>query len=237
MKRPGRFRHWLVNILLLLVFVVGLALIFNNQIRSWAMAQRTAQYELSKISRKTIEQNEKKAASFDFDAVEPISTQAVLEAQLTNKTLPVIGGIAIPSVAINLPIFKGVFNEALLYGAGTFSPTQKMGIGNYALASHRTDRQDLLFTPLDKVETGAVVYLTDLQSIYTYQVYRKDRIQPTQVEVLDEIPTKKIVTLITCGEMSGETRIVVQGELTAVTPVKEANKEMLQAFEMTQKTF
>lgn len=66
-------------------------------------------------------------ATFDFDAVEPASSEAVLRAQLSNKALPVIGGVAVPSVGINLPIFKGLANEALLYGAGTLSPTQKWG--------------------------------------------------------------------------------------------------------------
>ena len=233
----GRIKNWLVNLVLLLLLLIGLALVFNNQIRSFFMAQRTAQYELTNVSQATIEKNEKKEASFDFDAVQPISTQAVLEAQLSNKALPVIGGVAIPSVSINLPIFKGVSNEALLYGAGTFSPSQQMGEGNYALASHRTDRQDLLFTSLDQVETGAVVYLTDLKKIYTYRVYRKARIQPTQVEVLDDVPNKKIVTLITCGELTGETRIVVQGELEATTAIADATKDMLAAFEMAQKTY
>ncbi|KST94119.1 Sortase A LPXTG specific [Lactococcus lactis subsp. lactis] len=32
--------------------------------------------------------------------------------------MPVIGGIAIPDLKINLPIFKGVYNTSLLYGAG-----------------------------------------------------------------------------------------------------------------------
>lgn len=233
----GRIKNWLVNLVLLLLLLIGLALVFNNQIRSFFMAQRTAQYELTNVSQATIEKNEKKEASFDFDAVQPISTQAVLEAQLSNKALPVIGGVAIPSVSIDLPIFKGVSNEALLYGAGTFSPSQQMGEGNYALASHRTDRQDLLFTSLDQVETGAVVYLTDLKTIYTYRVYRKARIQPTQVEVLDDVPNKKILTLITCGELTGETRIVVQGELEATTAIADATKDMLAAFEMAQKTY
>ena len=232
-----RIKNWLVNLALLLLLLIGLALVFNNQIRSFFMVQRTAQYELTNVSQATIEKNEKKEASFDFDAVQPISTQAVLEAQLSNKVLPVIGGVAIPSVSINLPIFKGVSNEALLYGAGTFSPSQQMGEGNYALASHRTDRQDLLFTSLDQVETGAVVYLTDLKTIYTYRVYRKARIQPTQVEVLDDVPNKKILTLITCGELTGETRIVVQGELEATTAIADATKDMLAAFEMAQKTY
>lgn len=51
--------------------------------------------------------------------------------------LPVVGGIAIPDLAINLPIFKGVTNDNLLYGAGTMKDNQVMGgENNYTLASH-----------------------------------------------------------------------------------------------------
>ncbi|BDP76468.1 hypothetical protein EfmAA242_06960 [Enterococcus faecium] len=40
-------------------------------------------------------------------------------------------------------------NTSLLYGAGTLSPDQEMGKGNYALASHRATNPELLFTPLE----------------------------------------------------------------------------------------
>ncbi len=37
-----------------------------------------------------------------------------------------------------------------------------------------------------------------------------------------------MITLITCGEMGGVTRRVIQGDLESVTPVDEATDEMLQ---------
>ena len=43
-----------------------------------------------------------------------------------------------------------------------------MGEGNYALASHRAQSPDPLFTPLDDVAIGATIYITDLENIYTY---------------------------------------------------------------------
>lgn len=222
---------------LILLFMIGLALVFNNQIRSFLMVKKTAQYEVTHLTSKEVQANEKKAASFDFDAVQPISTQAVVEAQWDKKELPVIGGVAIPSVGIHLPIFKGLGNHSLLYGAGTFSEQQQMGQGNYALASHRTDRADVLFTPLEKTAVGAKIYITDLTTIYTYTMTNKQRIQPTQVEVLDEVPGKKLITLITCGELTGQTRIVVQGELTAISPIAQADRGALDAFKLATKTF
>lgn len=230
-------RNWLINIFLFLLLLVGLGLIFNNQIKYFLMQYNGDRYAISKIDTAEVDKNMQKEESFDFDAVQPVSTEAVLQAQLSNKRLPVIGGIAIPSVEINLPIFKGLSNEVLFYGAGTLSPDQKMGEGNYALASHRADRPGLLFTPLEGIKEGDLIYLTDLHNIYTYKTTLKVRVQPTEVKYLDVHPDKQQVTLITCGEIEGVTRIIVQGDLTAITPVKNATDPMLKAFEMEQRTY
>ncbi|MBM7712119.1 sortase A [Enterococcus xiangfangensis] len=230
-------RNWFINIFLFLLLLVGLALVFNNQIKYFLMQYNADRYTVAKLDRAELDKNIQKEASFDFDAVQPASTESVLQAQLSNKKLPVIGGIAVPSVKINLPIFKGLANEVLLYGAGTLSPDQKMGEGNYALASHRADRPGLLFTPLEGVKDGDLIYLTDLTNIYTYKTTLKVRVQPTEVKYLDIQPGKKQVTLITCGEIEGVTRIIVQGELDATTPVNDATDQMRAAFEMEQRTY
>ncbi|MGL4706235.1 MAG: class A sortase, partial [Enterococcus faecalis] len=43
-------------------------------------------------------------------------------------------------------------------------------------------------------------------------------------------------TLITCGDLQATTRIAVQGTLAATTPIKDANDDMLKAFQLEQKT-
>ena len=112
-----------------------------------------------------------------------------------------------------------------------------MGEGNYALASHRIEETDLLFSHLDQVQIGDRVYLTDLEKIYTYTIIESKRIEPTQVEVLDLVENQTLVTLITCGEAAGVTRWLVQGELSEMTAVSKATAEMLAAFSMEQQTF
>lgn len=236
-KKKRRKRNWLINSLLLLLLLVGLALIFNNQIKNFLIQHNGEKYAVANVTKDQIAKNAQQAASFDFDAVQPASTEAVIQAQLSNKRLPVIGGVAIPSVKINLPIFKGLSNEALLYGAGTLEPDQKMGEGNYALASHRAAEPELLFTPLERMNVGDQIFITDLTNIYTYDTTLKVRVQPTEVQYLDTLPNKKQITLVTCGEIEGVTRIVVQGELKKVTPIKKASTEMLNAFQMAQRTY
>ncbi len=83
-----------------------------------------------------MKRNKASKGSFNFEKVEPLSTEAVLNAQWKAQQLPIIGGIAIPELSLNLPIFNGLENAGLYYGAGTMKETQEMGKGNYALASH-----------------------------------------------------------------------------------------------------
>lgn len=209
-------KRWLTNLLILCLLLLGLAMIFHNQIREFFIKIGVEKYQIENVSKQTLEENQTKEASFDFDAVESLSTESILKAQLEHKDLSVIGSVVVPSVSIKLPIFKGCSNENLLYGAGTLSPDQKMGEGNYALASHRTSNPNLLFTPLDRLSLGADIYLIGPDKIFVYQATYKERVSPTKVELLEEEEGKKKITLITCGEMEGQTRLVVQGELKEV---------------------
>ncbi|MEO1772038.1 class A sortase [Candidatus Enterococcus ferrettii] len=217
-----------------LLIVVGLFLLFNKPLINYFVKNTGAAYDVNQLSKQDLEKNKQREAPFDFDQVKSLTSEAVLKSQLAGgkKELPVIASIAIPSVKIRLPIFKGLSNEALLYGAGTLSPDQEMGEGNYALASHRSDQPDLLFTPLENIILGDLIYLTDLYHVYTYEVIDKEKVVPTKTEVLDVVPEKKLLTLITCGDLYATNRLVVQAELIEVTPMKQLSKEAAQAFQL-----
>lgn len=236
-KRRKKKRNWFINFFLFLLLLIGLALVFNNQIKNFLIKWNSDRYGIEKLSKEDVDRNLQADVTFDFDNVESITSEGILRAQLSNKRLATIGGIAIPSVKVKLPIFKGLENEALFWGAGTMSEAQVMGEGNYGLASHRAYEPDLLFSPIENMAIGDLIYITDLTNIYTYSTTHVEKIQPTEVEWLDEVEGKKLITLITCGDMYATTRIVVQGELQAVTSVEKATKAMTDAFEMEEKTY
>lgn len=222
-----------------LLIIGGLILLFNKPIINYFVTNTGAAYELSQLSKEDLKQNRKRKASFDFDKVRSIRSEDILKSQLnkSKEELPVIAGIAIPSVKIRLPIFKGLSNEALLYGAGTLSPDQEMGKRNYALASHRSDQADLLFTPLEELTLGAEIYVTDLTKVYTYKAISKERVAPTALEVLDEVPDKQLITLITCGDLYGTDRLVVQGELIDTVPMKQMSDQAAEAFNLPVQSY
>lgn len=223
-------RNWLINILLLLLLLVGLALIFNNQIKYFLVDRSKDQYAIAKVTPEDIAKNQNEDANFDFASVQSVSTEAVLRAQLNNQNLPVIGFIAMPELGINLPIFKGVDNVALFTGAGTMKAEQEMGKGNYALASHRMYEPNLLFSPLERAQNGQTIYLTDLTNVYTYKVTEILTVAPTEVQLIDDVEDKTLVTMVTCSDMNATNRIIVQGEMTEKTPVKDSTTDMDNAF-------
>lgn len=221
------------------LILAGCLFLFNKPVKNFFIEKTTEAYEISNVTKEEIEENEKKEVPFDFDAVEPLNLNAVAQSQLkgTSKKLPVIASVAVPRVGICLPVFKGLENDGLYYGAGTLSPDQEMGEGNYGIASHRSDRADLLFTPLEEVRLGDRIYLTDLTNVYTYVAIWKEKVDPSAVDVLDVDPKRQLITLLTCGDIYATTRLVVQGELERIEPMDKINEEAAAAFDLPMKTY
>ncbi|HEL2440851.1 TPA: class A sortase [Streptococcus suis] len=230
-KRKGSFWR---NLLTVVLILISIALIFNTSIRNFIIGWNTNKYQISNVTTEDIEKNKQAETTFDFDQVQSISTEAILAAQWDAQRLPVIGGIAVPELGINLPIFKGVFNTSLMYGAGTMKENQEMGKGNYALASHHifgvTGAADVLFSPLDRAKNGMKIYITDKTNVYTYVIDSVEIVSPESVYVIDDVEGRTEVTLVTCTDYNATQRIIVKGVLESTTPYNETAKDILDSF-------
>lgn len=236
-KRKVNFRI----ILAIILAIIGIVLIFADPIRNfvlqWQVNNQTQ--AMLNISAEELEKNKNLDAEYDFDVIDDVSIQSVMDAATNRSKVPAIGMVSVPSVGINLTIAKGVSNLNMLVGAGTLTAEQKMGEGNYSLASHHLDSsfgENLLFTPLQNSKIGEKIYLTDMINIYEYTIYSNELVQPTRIDVIDEIPGKKIVTLITCGQR-GTMRYVIQGELSNVTPMENADSTLKSVFGIESRTY
>lgn len=236
-KKKHRLVDYLLNSLIILFLLLSLAFIFHKTLRNWLISSKSGEYQITRVSAEQIEQNKTVETTFDFDQVESLSTEAVLAAQWDSQELPVIGGIAIPELAINLPIFKGMSNTALYFGAGTMKEDQEMGKGNYSLASHHLTlvpgAEKVLFTPLDRAKEGMLIYITDKQSIHTYQITSVEIVWPDRIDVIDDVEGVTEITLVTCEDSEATKRIIVKGVLKESIPYKEASKEMKKAFNIS----
>ena len=234
-KKNKSWKRMLINLLILVLFLVGLVLVFNKPIRNWLIGRNTAHYQIDNVTRETIKENKEVKGNFDFDSVESISFEQVLRHQLNRQPMPVIGGIAIPDVGINLPIFKGLANENLAFGAGTMKEDQVMGQGNYALASHNvtgfSSDVSLLFTPLERAKEGMVIYVTDKNNIYQYRINKISVVSPEHSEVINDTPGKTEITLVTCADPEAVNRIIVHGTFEKNVAYDAATPEMKSAFD------
>ena len=237
-KKNNR-KNILINILAGFLILLSLALIFNAQIRDLFMVWNTNKYQVSQVTKEKIEENKETEGNFDFDSVKSISSEAVLAAQWDAQQLPVIGGIAIPEVEINLPIFKGLDNVNLFYGAGTMKADQKMGEGNYSLASHHIftaeNASQMLFSPLVNAKAGMKIYLTDKDKVYTYEIREVKHVTPDRVDEIEDRDGIKEITLVTCVDYDATERIIVKGDFKEVKAYSETSDDILNAFNQPYK--
>ena len=233
-KKKNKRKNLLINILAGFLILLSIALIFNAKIRDIFMVWNTNKYQVSQVSKEKLEENQDTEGNFDFDSVKAISSEAVLSSQWDAQQLPVIGGIAIPEVEINLPIFKGLDNVNLFYGAGTMKPNQKMGEGNYSLASHHIftaeNASQMLFSPLVNAKEGMKIYLTDKEKVYIYVIREVKHVTPDRVDEIEDREGIKEITLVTCVDYNATERIIVKGDFKEVKPYAETPSDVLEAF-------
>lgn len=123
------------------------------------------------------------------------------------------------------PVYDGVGDQQLRAGVGHFPTTEQPGqVGNFALAGHRSGVADPAFRDIDRVKVGALIQVTTAHKItYTYTVTRVHTVQPTDVDVIaqvpgrpDAAPTKAKLTLVTCWPATGHSkRVVVEADLAS----------------------
>ncbi|VDG21429.1 class A sortase [Lactiplantibacillus mudanjiangensis] len=224
-KKQHTGLKWLWRIVFVILIVISLALIFNEQIKSWLVSSYSPP-----VTAKTVKKNQTKKGNFNFSKVKSLDFQTVAKARMNKSSIKVIGSIAIPSVDLYLPIGKGVSNETLALAAGTLKADQTMGQGNYALAGHHMIKHGALFSPLYyRSKVGQMIYLSDVTHIYAYRTSQRTFIKATDVQVIDDVPGKKLVTLITCDK-TGAGRLMIRGTYVQKWAFKQAPTTIQKSF-------
>lgn len=159
--------------------------------------------------------------NYNFKSVKPINLLDIKDAKLDKRY--VRGQIVIPSINLDLPILQGVSNNNLWFGASTMKPNQKLGEGNYALAGHTTDNPSLLFTPLHHIKYGDNIYLTDSVNIYIYKTDSIKIVSPNRGEVIQDDDNNKLLTLVTCSDVKGTNRLIIQAKFIKKEKLTQGN--------------
>ena len=229
--KKNKKRDWQL-IFAICCFVIAGLLLSMGPLRTMILSQfqQEANQTLQTITVEDIESNEQVEGDFDFTQVEALDLEGVMSARFNEERYLTIGAIAVPEVELNLPIIRGVSNAGLYVGAGTMKPDQKMGEGNYCLASHNyPGKPTILFSPLERLQIGDKIYLTDLKYIYEYETTVVTTVDEHQVDILDDVPDKTMITLMKCND-NDYYRDIYQGDFVQKVAVDEAPEEMKQVF-------
>jgi sortase A len=128
-----------------------------------------------------------------------------------------------------MPIIKGVDDDALSSGVGWFPESQRPGeLGNFALAGHRVTHGEP-FRDFLELREGDAVYVETRTHVYTYTLDddgTDHQLPFSQTWILDPapahpdaVPTDAIITLVTCSELfHTDERSYVVGHLTDARP-------------------
>lgn len=236
-KKGKIFKKILYFLMILTFFVVGIGLMFHQSITNKIVEDYSTSY-VDNTKPEDMIANEDADVSFDPSNVGALTSADVL-AEMTNgdnhyTDLPVIGAMAVPELDMNLPILKGLDNASLAIGAGTMKEGQKMGKGNYALASHSLFYgwrfEELLFSPLRRAQKGMKIYTRDSENIYTYVIDDIFIVDPDAGYVAFDSEGDGLITLITCTDTYATQRIVVRGKIQKSEKIKDAPSEIRDYF-------
>ncbi|OES45004.1 class A sortase [Domibacillus iocasae] len=210
-------RQW-IGVLFILASIVLIGAPF---LKYELLEARSENLTVEALTPEKIQKNNEQPAEFNMEAIEPPSViESVVQEAEADKAA-IVGQIKIPSVELSLPILKGTTNENLMAGATTMRENQWMGVGNYPLAGHHMNRDDLLFSPVLNVEKGDVIYVTDLTYEYAYEVTKTEIVHESRTDVMDNT-IDPMITLVTCySPRDREKRFIVYGNLKKTTEYKK----------------
>lgn len=127
----------------------------------------------------------------------------------------IMGYVEISSIQIRLPIYHGCTENELSKGAGHL-PSSSLPVGGKSthavLAAHSGRADSKMFTDLDQVKEGDLVYLYVLNKTLTYEVDKITVTTPDDTDAIQIIDGEDLLTLLTCTPYGTNThRLLVRG--------------------------
>ncbi len=127
----------------------------------------------------------------------------------------IMGYLEIPTIHQRIVIYHGTLEEALRKGCGHVMGTSLPvgGKGSHCvIAGHRGMPNAKLFTDLDQMESGDIFYLFILNQTLAYEVDQIKVVLPDDIDDLQIIGDKDLVTLVTCTPYGVNThRLLIRG--------------------------
>lgn len=117
-KRKGIWPKVLIRFGVTLILIISGVLIFNKPLMQVYVKTHSKPQTYLKVKSSEMKKNAEKAkteGNFDTASAVPVSAENIAKAVLANQSRPVIGGIAVPELGINLPILYDSGDYSMLY--------------------------------------------------------------------------------------------------------------------------
>ncbi len=163
-----------------------------------------------------------------IEAIDPTITQAVSPDPR----------LIIPKLNIDVPVAFNIstseVDAAMNHGVAQFKIPGANAlpgeIGNVVISGHSagdiysSNPYKFIFSGLERLENGDLMYINYNSVRYTYQMTKSEVVEPTNVEALIYPTDKPILTLITCTPLgTSRYRLLITGE--QISPAYESNPE------------
>lgn len=144
-----------------------------------------------------------------------------------------IGTINIPSIDCRLPIYHGSSEDMLTQGAvhlaGTAFPIGDSSARS-VISAHTAFPGKIFFDRLSEVEIGETFSVTVLGDTFYYKVTEINIVLPDEVEYLQSVKDKDLITLVTCTPYALNThRLLVTGERDMTSKAELSEPETVQS--------
>ena len=181
--------------------------------------KQTDDDSLEKILEKAKEYNEVlyETEGFTVGNIDPdILSEKHYKSLLNVSGNGIMGSIEIPVIDVNLPIYHSTSEEVLSSAVGHVL-NSSLPVGGEStraiLTGHRGLPSSQLFTRLDELKKGDLFFINVLNDTLAYKIYDIEIIEPDEVEKLEIVPGKDLVTLLTCTPYGiNSHRLIVTGE-------------------------
>jgi sortase A len=188
------------------VFEDGLNGESGTEVGSGAAAETTPQPDNSGLpSEQSAEQ------SAPTETAQSEQTQKPTPKPAKQQQFKAIGKIQIEKIGVDIPVLEGTSKSNLRLGAGHIKGTTKLGgVGNAALAAHRSHAYGKMFNRLDELDVGDKILVETADGTYEYTVFKKLVVEPDDMSVLNRYDKDRVLTLITCTPLYTAThRLIV----------------------------
>ena len=157
------------------------------------------------------------APASQIEAIDPTITQTVsadprLIIPKLNIDVPIRFGVALADV---MSAMDGGVAHYRINGASAY-PGE---IGNFVITGHSagdiysSNPYKYIFSGLERLEDGDLIYVNYNSIRYTYQVIKKEVVEPTNVAALVVDTDKPLITLVTCTPLgTSRYRLLVTGK-------------------------